>query len=56
MTVLRKGSTEKYAQGWENVFGGRKKEADKTQTVKKTAASTKSPGGKNAPAKKGKKK
>ncbi|MCE9631685.1 MAG: hypothetical protein K8S94_13340 [Planctomycetia bacterium] len=43
MSVIRVGSTTKYADGWDTVFGGRK------TAVKKTAA--KKAGGKKAPAK-----
>ncbi|MCA9193723.1 MAG: hypothetical protein KDB03_18250 [Planctomycetales bacterium] len=42
MTITRVGSTEKYASGWENVFGGKrkasKKPASKAKVVVKAAA------------------
>ena len=36
MTVLNTGSTEEYAKGWENIFGGKPR-------GKKSAAAQKSP-------------
>lgn len=37
MSTARVGSNEKYAQGWEKVFGGKKKAAKKPSPKKKAA-------------------
>jgi hypothetical protein len=51
MSVIRVGSTEKYAAGWEAIFGGRK--AAKKTTAKKAAAKkAKKPAAKKSAAKK----
>ena len=42
MSVIRVGSNEKYAEGWEKVFGGGKK------TIKKKTAKKASPKKKSA--------
>ena len=58
MSVIRVGSTEKYAAGWDTIFGGRKagkkaspKKAVK-KTVKKAAKQSKKPVAKKSAAKK----
>ena len=61
MSVIRVGSTEKYAAGWDTIFGGRKagKKAKKAspkkavkKTVKKAAKQSKKPVAKKSAAKK----
>jgi hypothetical protein len=39
MSVIRVGTTKKFADNWENIFGGRKKAAGKSapKTAKKSA-------------------
>ena len=51
MSVIRVGSNEKYASGWEKAFGGGKKTVKKKTAPKKVAKSAKK---KAAPKKKGK--
>jgi len=35
MSVIRVGSTEKYSDNWDNIFGGKKKSASKKKSVAK---------------------
>lgn len=37
MSVIRVGSTEKYADNWDNIFGGKKKSAGKKTAAKGSA-------------------
>jgi hypothetical protein len=52
MSVVRVGATKKFADNWENIFGGRKKAAGKSapKTAKKKVAAKLA--GKKRPAKK----
>ncbi len=37
MSVIRSGATKKFADNWENIFGGKKKALSGGKTVGKTA-------------------
>ena len=41
MTITRIGATKKYAENWQQVFGGRKGKAATATTEKKTASKKK---------------
>ena len=53
MSVIRVGSTEKYAAGWDAIFGGRKSaNAAKKASPKKAVKKAKKPTAKKSAAKK----
>ena len=41
MTILRVGATKKYAENWQQVFGGKKAKATATALDKKSTSKTK---------------
>ena len=51
--TVHTGSTEKFSQGWDNIFSGGKKAASKKATKKKAAKKKKKPSSSKAAAKKG---
>lgn len=55
MSTIRVGSTEQYADGWEKIFGGKKKPAAR-KTAKKAAPKKARPARKSAKKKAAKKK